>query len=571
MAQLSDPSWADIISSGVGGLVDPSNRNRSFLQGVQAQKGLVDIEQTRQVMEEKRRQMDAVRGAIDAYGNILPREAIPAPVPGQDPSLVQFGPPTPQDQATLEAKRQLAIKQYALGAWNTKSFKDAIEGGTLATGYGNLLTSGIPTDQRARDVVQTQLTGKIPGYEHVAADNYAVLDPAGNVIGRGSSRDMRLDANTGQPIVVPQGGSVVKAGAQSLEGTNVFKGDPEMVRYLDALETKRRSGVPLSEEETQRAGIILDRLHPFELQSVNGRMTPIRKTPVSEAWRGVSDLVDQYRDGVHLRPQQAVPQPGSGVVAPAVARAPDAVAGGLVGRPAVPGAPPTEVPAAPPIVDPGPNKVGSLRANVGAPVTPGDDNALREKFASSKNVQRYEGSVNLWNGLAENMKVATPQADVNIIYALAKIMDPESVVREGEQVIFRKTGGALDELKGWYDRVTSTGAALTPDVRARLANMGEKQMVQYYSALQREAKLYRKVAEKNGIDPDLVIPDYGEGPAKIDRKMISTEAGEKLGPRTPQPAGGAAPTTSPVKGPATAPGSRTIRINPQTGAIEEVR
>ncbi len=48
----------------------------------------------------------------------------------------------------------------------------------------------------------------------------------------------------------------------------------------------------------------------------------------------------------------------------------------------------------------------------------------------------------------EAVERPTRAADLNLIYALGKIMDPNSVVREGEMVMARGTGTVQDMISG---------------------------------------------------------------------------------------------------------------------------
>tara|TARA_Y100001973_G_C5207122_1_gene342377 strand:- start:5333 stop:6919 length:1587 start_codon:yes stop_codon:yes gene_type:complete len=81
-----------------------------------------------------------------------------------------------------------------------------------------------------------------------------------------------------------------------------------------------------------------------------------------------------------------------------------------------------------------------------------DDDAYKEYTDLLKNYEKIEAAYEL------AYKVDRPQvADLSMIFAYMKMLDPRSVVREGEQAQASGTGGALDTVKNIYNSLLGGG------------------------------------------------------------------------------------------------------------------
>jgi hypothetical protein len=98
----------------------------------------------------------------------------------------------------------------------------------------------------------------------------------------------------------------------------------------------------------------------------------------------------------------------------------------------------------------------------------------------------------------------TRAADINIVFAFAKLLDPTSVVREGEQLSISRTGGVWDTIKGYAEKLNG-GGMLTPEIRAAIQREAEDRFTTYrdqYAAAHDEFRGYFKEA---GLDPAKVF------------------------------------------------------------------
>jgi hypothetical protein len=64
----------------------------------------------------------------------------------------------------------------------------------------------------------------------------------------------------------------------------------------------------------------------------------------------------------------------------------------------------------------------------------------------------------------------TKAGDLQLIYGVGKILDPDSVVREGEMVLVTRTGSPAQRIMGFMNYVRGKGQ-LTPELRDQLRAM----------------------------------------------------------------------------------------------------
>jgi hypothetical protein len=104
---------------------------------------------------------------------------------------------------------------------------------------------------------------------------------------------------------------------------------------------------------------------------------------------------------------------------------------------------------------------------------------------------------------------ANPSAagDLALIFNYMKMLDPGSVVREGEFATAQNAAGIDDRIKNIYNRLLN-GERLNPEQRQDFINQAQglfgRAETQYGSTQQQ----YRGLAERKGIDPRNVILDY---------------------------------------------------------------
>lgn len=129
---------------------------------------------------------------------------------------------------------------------------------------------------------------------------------------------------------------------------------------------------------------------------------------------------------------------------------------------------------------------------------------FRKEFNALPQVKAYGEVQPVLQSAREAVSVDTPAADLNLIYAAAKIMDPTSVVRESETAMVIKAGSPAERLMGQWNYIIG-GGRLNAKARAELMAQIESRGRGYESGYKAARKAYEGIAAKNGIPADQVF------------------------------------------------------------------
>lgn len=283
--------------------------------------------------------------------------------------------------------------------------------------------------------------------------------------------------------------------------------DPEWVKRFvvkgEELFTPKPQTVNLGGRE-----VIID-MNPWTNPKVVGMNLPKTTTPGEQ-----QPVWDESRGVFVNRPAAPGGTPAAQGAAPAVA--PGAAPAAASGAPAAVAAAPA---AAPGVVRP-----------QGLPPKPGDVHNLRNEFNALPEVKQFKDTL----PIVEAARVApdTRAGDIQLAYAVGKILDPNSVVREGE---LKMSADAQTTLAKYYGEVQSavTGKGrLSPETRGELVKMLDSAVTQRETAYNQAATTYKGIAEKNGIPIDQVIIT----PMKRTGQEPGAPAAPKMFDKMPDPA-----------------------------------
>jgi|8_EtaG_2_1085327.scaffolds.fasta_scaffold06085_3 hypothetical protein len=104
----------------------------------------------------------------------------------------------------------------------------------------------------------------------------------------------------------------------------------------------------------------------------------------------------------------------------------------------------------------------------------------------------------------------TAAGDVSLIFAYMKMLDPGSVVREGEQATAANAAGVPAKISNLYNRVI-TGEKLVSSQRADFRKQAQNI---YELELQNQSlniSRYKNIAESKGFNPEDIVFDFSEG------------------------------------------------------------
>jgi hypothetical protein len=157
------------------------------------------------------------------------------------------------------------------------------------------------------------------------------------------------------------------------------------------------------------------------------------------------------------------------------------------------------------------------------PVSPGQkfDNVsgLRKELEGRNAVQVYKNALPSYASALRSPD--TPAGDQDMIYAFAKIMDPNSVVREGEANSVAQLGTLGQQIVGNLRKQLSSEGKFTPELRVQLRNTLAQRIGEYDRAYNSERGFYRDIAKRNGLNPDDIIgPHLGDAYATVENQYF---------------------------------------------------
>ena len=127
----------------------------------------------------------------------------------------------------------------------------------------------------------------------------------------------------------------------------------------------------------------------------------------------------------------------------------------------------------------------------------------KEYLDQSKNFIDVRDSYSRLQAVASDPSAA---GDISIIFSYMKMLDPGSVVREGEQATAQNAAGIPDRIRNLYNK-TITGERLSPKQRQDFVNQGQKLYNKASEQQQKSSSMYQNIAKKSGLTPDLAVPD----------------------------------------------------------------
>ena len=131
-----------------------------------------------------------------------------------------------------------------------------------------------------------------------------------------------------------------------------------------------------------------------------------------------------------------------------------------------------------------------------------DIDGIRKEFNALPEVKNYKEAVPVLQ--AARKAKDDPAGDLALVYAVGKVLDPNSVVREGEMTLVLKSGSVLERVMG-AARVNFGKGRLTPEMRQRLTGMLEQRVGEYEGQYQNSRKTFEDIAKTRGYDPGQIF------------------------------------------------------------------
>lgn len=134
------------------------------------------------------------------------------------------------------------------------------------------------------------------------------------------------------------------------------------------------------------------------------------------------------------------------------------------------------------------------------------ENQLRDEFTSL--TKDYRTQRDAYGRVQVSAQEPSAAGDLSMIFSYMKLLDPGSVVREGEQATAANARGVPDAIRNQYNRLM-TGERLTDTQRADFVARAEKLYGQATSDYDNTRTQYQDLAKRSGADPANVTLEFG--------------------------------------------------------------
>ncbi|MES3054894.1 hypothetical protein O6V14_04560 [Sphingomonas faeni] len=147
---------------------------------------------------------------------------------------------------------------------------------------------------------------------------------------------------------------------------------------------------------------------------------------------------------------------------------------------------------------------------------------LRGDYDSLPSVKNYTQALPVYG--AGLQSAPDPAGDQNLIYAYAKVMDPNSVVREGEQDSVANGQSFIDRTTQNLKKQLGGEGTFTPEYRKRLREEMANRMGQLNQSFIADRVRFKQTADRNGINPlDVVGEHPGARFQELSKKVLGRD------------------------------------------------
>lgn len=150
-----------------------------------------------------------------------------------------------------------------------------------------------------------------------------------------------------------------------------------------------------------------------------------------------------------------------------------------------------------------------------------DEHQLRQELAQNPTIKNFSEVRSGYSKVIDGKRLGTGAGDISIVFGFMKMLDPTSVVREGEYATAANATGVPDRLRLQWNKLLD-GEQLPPRAREEIAAAAAAHYGTQQGEVAKINKQYTDIANRNNLNPANVILDHGManppgGPARDDR------------------------------------------------------
>ena len=151
--------------------------------------------------------------------------------------------------------------------------------------------------------------------------------------------------------------------------------------------------------------------------------------------------------------------------------------------------------------------VAGFRAKPEDPKIFEKESKLRTEFNSLESVKNFAIRNSALGAIEASAQDPTAAGDISLIFAYMKMLDPNSVVREGEFATAQSAGSVPQTLWSKYNQAL-TGERLAPEVRQDFVDRANKLYTRASEDFDEVYTRYEDIAKANNLDPSRALVDY---------------------------------------------------------------
>lgn len=154
----------------------------------------------------------------------------------------------------------------------------------------------------------------------------------------------------------------------------------------------------------------------------------------------------------------------------------------------------------------------SQNAGQADPATLANITTLRKDYGDEPGVSRYRSSLPILTSMNAAISDTTAMADLDFIYGMAQIFDPDSVVRETEMGMVIDSQSMPAALKGRLEKVLNGQATLGPQARRDLVSAAGRRVGEYKNQAVEEGAQFEGIASRHNIPREDIMRPLGKMP-----------------------------------------------------------
>lgn len=153
-----------------------------------------------------------------------------------------------------------------------------------------------------------------------------------------------------------------------------------------------------------------------------------------------------------------------------------------------------------------------------------DESKLRTEFNSLQSVKDFAIRNSALGAIEASAQDPTAAGDISLIFAYMKMLDPNSVVREGEFATAQSAGSVPQTLWSKYNQAL-TGERLAPEVREDFVSRANKLYKRASEDFGKVYTRYEDIAKASNLDPARALVDYRFQSPSVELPQSAVEQG----------------------------------------------